>query len=78
MAEYWQDKRINHKTVACAWALVLVVIAMMVAITSYTADDCPQSRDVASTSCADGVVMREANAHWRPRFRKQSSGAIRP
>jgi hypothetical protein len=62
MAEYWQDKRINHKTVACAWGLVLVVIAMMVAITSFTADDCWQSRDVASASCAEDVVVREANA----------------
>lgn len=62
MAEYWQDKRINHKTVACAWVLVLVVMAMMVAITSYTAGDCPQSRNLETASCADGMVLREANA----------------
>ena len=34
MADYWQDKRISHKHVACAWALVLVVLAVMVVITS--------------------------------------------
>lgn len=62
MEEYWHDKRINHKQVPCAWGLVLVVIAIMVAITSFTAPDCPQSRDVAAALCADDAAVREASA----------------
>jgi hypothetical protein len=65
MAEYWQDKRINHKHVACAWALVLVVVAIMLAITSLAAPDCPQWRDVDAGACSDGKGVSRA-LHLRP------------
>lgn len=65
MGEYWQDKRINPKRVACAWGLALLVMAMMVVVTSFTAGDCPPSRDVTAASCVDDVAVGEANVPVR-------------
>ena len=56
MADYWQDKRINQKHVACAWGLVLVVIALMLAITSPPATDCSPRGDLAADNCPDGMT----------------------
>jgi hypothetical protein len=66
MTEYWQDKRINHRHVACAWALVLVVLAMMLLVTSLGAPDCPQLRDAAVNACANGKFARAGTPEWRP------------
>lgn len=61
MAEYWQERRIDRKQVACAWALVVVILAVMLAITSLGAPECPQEPG-ASQTCVDGTLVREANA----------------
>jgi len=66
MTEYWQDKRINHRHVACAWALVLVVLAMMLLVTSLGTPDCPQWRDAAVNACANGKLARAATPDRRP------------
>jgi hypothetical protein len=67
MTEYWQDKRINHRHVACAWALVLVVLAMMLLVTSLGAPDCPHGRDAAAANaCANGKFARAATPERRP------------
>lgn len=66
MAEYWQDRRIDGKQVACAWALVVVILAMMLAITSLGAPECPRQPGAAAEACVDGSRVREANAD-RPR-----------
>lgn len=62
MAEYWQDRRIDGKQVACAWALVVVILAVMLAITSLGAPECPQEPGAAAEACVDGTLVREANA----------------
>ena len=56
MAEYWQDKRIDQKHVACAWVLVVVVIALMLVITSMPATECPIRGDLAAESCPDAMT----------------------
>jgi hypothetical protein len=65
MTEYWQDKRINHRHVACAWALVLVVLAMMLLVTSLGAPDCPQWRDGAVNAGADNKFARAVTPERR-------------
>jgi len=66
MTEYWQDKRINHRHVACAWALVLVVLAMMVLVTSLGTPDCTQWRDAAVNACANGKFARATTPERQP------------
>ena len=58
MADYWQDKRIDQKHVACAWVLVLVVIALMLVVTSMPAADCQPRGDLAAENCPDGMTTR--------------------
>lgn len=62
MSEYWQDKRVNRGQAACAWALVLVVLALMVAITTLMEPDCPDDRDVVASACADGSFTHQVAA----------------
>lgn len=62
MAEYWQDRRIDRKQVTCAWALVVVILAVMLVITSLGAPECPQAPDAAAETCVDATLVREANA----------------
>jgi hypothetical protein len=62
MSEYWQDKRVNRGQVACAWALVLVVLALMVAITTLMEPDCPDGRNMVASACEEGKIMRQATA----------------
>jgi hypothetical protein len=66
MAEYWQEKRIDHKHVACAWGLVLVVLAVMLVITSLTAPGCAPDREVAASNCADGKMVQRATSERQP------------
>ena len=35
MGEYWQDKQVGNRQVAAAWALVLVVGAVMLAVSFF-------------------------------------------
>ena len=37
MGDYWQDKRVNNRQVAAAWALVLAVGAVMLAVSFLAA-----------------------------------------
>ena len=67
MTEYWQDKRINHRHVACAWALVLVIVAVMFAITFLDAPECPHPGDAPPSACATGMVAHTAVAKRQPR-----------
>lgn len=62
MEEYWQDRRIDRKQVACAWALVVVILALMLAITTLGAPECPQEPGAATETCVDRTLVREANA----------------
>jgi hypothetical protein len=62
MEEYWQDRRIDRKQVACAWALVVVILAVMLAITSLSTPDCPHEPGAAARACENGAPVREANA----------------
>jgi hypothetical protein len=66
MTEYWQDKRINQKHVACAWALVVVMLAGMLVVTHLVAPACPPERDVVAGGCADGQIVRAAVEERRP------------
>jgi hypothetical protein len=62
MADYWQDKRINQKHVACAWALVVVVLAVMVVISSLAAPGCMPGQDVEAGGCGDGKFVPRATS----------------
>jgi hypothetical protein len=62
MEEYWQDRRVDRKQVACAWALVVVILAVMLAITSLSVPDCPHEPGAATRACENGTPVREANA----------------
>jgi hypothetical protein len=66
MADYWQDKRISYTHVACAWGLVLVALAGMVAITYLTAPACSPWQETAAAGCADARLVWDASAQRQP------------
>jgi hypothetical protein len=66
MTEYWQDKRINQKHVACAWALVVVMLAAMLVVTRLAGPACPQERGVVADDCTYGQIMRKLAAERQP------------
>jgi hypothetical protein len=66
MADYWQDKRISYTHVACAWGLVLVALAGMVAIIHLTTPVCSPWQETAAAGCADGRLVWDASAERQP------------
>jgi hypothetical protein len=66
MADYWQDKRINYTHVACAWGLVVVALAGMVAIIYLTDQACSPWQETAAAGCADARLVWDASAEQRP------------
>jgi hypothetical protein len=66
MADYWQDKRITYTHVACAWGLVLVALAGMVAIISLTDRACSPWQEAAGAGCADARLVWDASTQRQP------------
>jgi hypothetical protein len=66
MTDYWQDKRISSTHVACAWGLVLVALAGMVAIIYLAAPVCSPWQETAAAGCADARLVWDVPTDRQP------------